>query len=257
MGFVQVERDGGVVTVTLSNPTKKNAVPADAWPDLADVLREVAARRDDRCLVLTGAGDDFCSGADVSGVTQGDAGHPLRQMRAVGQAVEALHAVPQPAIARVAGVCVGVGLNMALCCDLVVAADDARFSEIFVRRGLSIDGGGSWSLPRVVGLLKAKELALLGDIVPAGEAERIGLVSRVVPRDELDATVTGLAARLAAGPPLALSMTKKLLDQSAQVTLAQAVEAEAQAQSVNIGTRDTAEAVAAFLERREAHFEGR
>jgi enoyl-CoA hydratase/carnithine racemase len=257
MGFVQVDRDGGVVTLTLSNPAKKNAVPADAWPEITAVLREVAARRDDRCLVLTGAGDDFCSGADVTGMSLGEDGHALRQMRTVGEAIEALHALTQPAIARVTGVCVGVGLNMALCCDLVVAADDARFSEIFVRRGLSIDGGGSWSLPRVVGLLKAKELALLGDIVSADEAERVGLVSRVVSRGELDATVADLAGRLAAGPPLALSMTKKLLDQSAQVTLAQAVEAEAQAQSVNLGSRDTAEAVAAFIERRDARFEGR
>ncbi|MFP3900881.1 MAG: enoyl-CoA hydratase/isomerase family protein [Acidimicrobiia bacterium] len=255
MGFVQVERDGGVVTVTLSNPAKKNAVPADAWPDLAAVLREVAAGNGDRCLVLTGAGDDFCSGADVTAATEPGV-HPLQQMRAVGEAIDALHALPQPAIARVAGVCVGIGLNMALCCDLVVAADDARFSEIFVRRGLSIDGGGSWSLPRVVGLLKAKELALLGDIVPAGEAERIGLVSRVVPRAELDRTVAELARRLAAGPPLALGMTKRLLDQSAQVTLAQAVEAEAQAQAINFSSRDTAEAIAAFVERREPNFEG-
>jgi len=176
-------------------------------------------------------------------------------MRRVSAGIEALHAVPQPVIARVAGVCVGVGMNMALSCDLVIASEDARFSEIFARRGLSIDGGGSWVLPRVVGLLKAKELALLADIIPAAEAERLGLVTRVVPRAELDATVAELAARLAAGPPLALSMTKRLLNQSAQITLAQAVEAEAQAQSVNFASRDTAEAMQAFLERRDPTFE--
>jgi 2-(1,2-epoxy-1,2-dihydrophenyl)acetyl-CoA isomerase len=152
---------------------------------------------------------------------------------------------------------VGVGLNLALCCDLVIASDDARFSEIFVRRGLSIDGGGSWVLPRVVGLLRAKQLALLGDIIRAAEAERLGLVTRVVPRVDLDETVAELAGRLAAGPPLALSMTKRLLDQSTQVTLAQALEAEAKAQAVNLGTRDTAEAMRAFVQRREPRFEGR
>ena len=178
-------------------------------------------------------------------------------MRSVSAAIEALHAVPQPVVARVAGVCVGVGLNLALCCDLVIASDDARFSEIFVRRGLSIDGGGSWVLPRVVGLLRAKQLALLGDIIPAAEAERLGLVTRVVPRVDLDETVAELAGRLAAGPPLALSMTKRLLDQSAQVTLAQALEAEAKAQAVNFSTRDTAEAMRAFVQRREPRFEGR
>jgi 2-(1,2-epoxy-1,2-dihydrophenyl)acetyl-CoA isomerase len=257
MGYVQVEREAGVVTVTIVNPAKKNAIPSDAWPEVGAAFREVAARSDDRCLVLTGAGDDFCSGADVSGEGAVGTDHPVRGMRSVSSAIEALHAVPQPVVARVAGVCVGVGLNMALACDIVVAADDARFSEIFARRGLSIDGGGSWVLPRIVGLQKAKELALLADIIPAAEAERIGLVTRVVPRADLDATVASLAARLAAGPPLALSATKRLLGQGPDVSLAQALEAEAQAQAVNFGTRDTAEAMRAFVEKREPTFEGR
>jgi 2-(1,2-epoxy-1,2-dihydrophenyl)acetyl-CoA isomerase len=257
MGHVQVERSRGITTVTLSNPAKKNAIPADAWPEIEAAFREAATRRDDRCVVVTGEGDDFSSGADVTGATPDEVGHPLQAMRSISAAIEALHALPQPVVARVAGVCVGIGLNLALACDLVIASDDARFSEIFVRRGLSIDGGGSWSLPRTVGLLKAKELALLGDIIPASEAERLGLVTRVVPRADLDATVAELAGRLAAGPPLALSMTKRLLDQSAQVTLSQALEAEAKAQALNFGTEDTAEAMVAFVERREPRFEGR
>jgi 2-(1,2-epoxy-1,2-dihydrophenyl)acetyl-CoA isomerase len=258
MGFVQVERAGGIVTVTLTNPAKRNAIPSAAWPELEGAFREVAARADDRCMVVTGAGDDFCSGADVSpdGGGPGGAGHPLRFMRTVGSAIDALHAVPQPVVARVAGVCVGAGLNIALACDLVVAAADARFSQIFARRGLSIDAGGSWVLPRIVGLQKAKELALLADVLGADQAERLGLVTRVVPRDDLDATVDDLARRLAAGPPLALSSTKRLLDQSFGVSLAEALEAEAQAQAVNLGTRDVAEAMRAFLEKREATFEG-
>jgi enoyl-CoA hydratase/carnithine racemase len=256
MGHVQVERSQGIVTVTLSNPGKRNAIPVGAWPEIEAAFREVARRRDDRCVVLTGEGDDFSSGADVTGAAANDIGHPLWLMRSISAAIDALHALPQPVIARVAGVCVGVGLNMALACDIVVGSDDARFSEIFVRRGLSIDGGGSWSLPRTVGLLKAKELSLLGDIITAAEAERIGLVSRVVPRSDLDATVTELAMRLAGGPPLALSMTKRLLDNSDQLTLAQALEAEAQAQIVNFGTQDTAEAMAAFAEGREPRFRG-
>lgn len=258
MGHVQVERAGGIVTVTLSNPGKKNAIPSSAWPDLEAVFREVATRQDDRCVVLTGAGDDFSSGADVS--PEGSARverHALVFMRTVSAAVEALHAVPQPVVARVAGVCVGAALNMALGCDIVIAASDARFSEIFARRGLSIDGGGSWVLPRIVGLQKAKELALLAEVIPAAEAERLGLVTRVVAPGDLDATVDDIARRLAAGPPLALSSTKRLLDQSFEVSLAQALEAEAQAQSVNTASRDTAEAMLAFMERREPTFEGR
>jgi enoyl-CoA hydratase/carnithine racemase len=256
MGHVQVERSQGVVTVTLSNPAKRNAIPVGAWPEIETAFREVARRRDDRCVVLTGEGDDFSSGADVTGAAADDIGHPLWVMRSISGAIDALHALPQPVIARVAGVCVGVGLNMALACDIVVASDDSRFSEIFVRRGLSIDGGGSWSLPRAVGLLKAKELALLGDIITAAEAERIGLVSRVVPRRDLDGTVAELATRLADGPPLAQSLTKRLLDNSAQLTLPQALEAEAQAQIVNFGTKDTAEAMLAFVEGREPRFGG-
>lgn len=262
MGHVQLERDdeGVVATVTFTNPGKKNAIPASAWPEIEAAFREVAADSQVRCLVVTGAGDDFCSGADLSGEGGGGGGshrHQLQQMRAISAAIEALHSVPQPVVARVAGVCVGVGMNIALGCDLVIAADDARFSEIFARRGLSIDGGGSWVLPRIIGLQRAKELALLGDIIGAAEAERLGLVTRVVPRADLDGTVVELAGRLAAGPPLALSMTKRLLNQSAQVTLPQALEAEAQAQTVNFGSRDTAEAMVAFIERREPRFEGR
>jgi enoyl-CoA hydratase/carnithine racemase len=256
MGHVQVERSQCIVTVTLSNPAKRNAIPVAAWPEIEGAFREVGRRRDDRCVVLTGDGDDFSSGADVAGGASDDVGHPLRTMRAISGAIEALHGLPQPVVARVSGVCVGIGLNMALACDIVVASDDARFSEIFARRGLSLDGGGSWSLPRIVGLLRAKELALLGDIITAAEAERVGLVTRMVPRADLDATVADLATRLAAGPPLALSMTKRLLDNSAQLTLAQALEAEAQAQVVNFGTKDTAEALRAFVERREPRFEG-
>jgi enoyl-CoA hydratase/carnithine racemase len=262
MPYVELARDdaGTVATLTFTNPGKKNAIPAVAWPVAEAALREVAADRTVRCLVVTGAGDDFCSGADVSGSGEGPAGprpHQLQAMRAISAAIEALHAVPQPVVARVAGVCVGVGMNIALACDLVIAADDARFSEIFARRGLSIDGGGSWVLPRIVGIQKAKELALLAEIIDAAEAERLGLVTRVVPRAELDAGVADVVGRLVAGPPLALSMTKRLLNQSAQVTLPQALEGEAQAQTVNFNTRDTAEAMAAFVERRTPHFEGR
>src|SRR5262245_1703756 len=259
MGHVQLDRDddGAIATVTFTNPGKKNAIPGASWPDIEAAFRDVAADARVRCVVVTGDGDDFCSGADVSGTGEGGGhAHQLQQMRAISAAIEALHSVPQPMVARVTGVCVGVGLNMALGCDLLIAADDARFSEIFARRGLSIDGGGSWVLPRIVGLQRAKELALLADIVDATEAERLGLVTRVVPRAELDSTVADVAGRLAAGPPLALSMTKRLLNQSAQVTLPQALEAEAQAQTVNFGSADTREAMVAFFERREPRFEG-
>jgi 2-(1,2-epoxy-1,2-dihydrophenyl)acetyl-CoA isomerase len=178
-------------------------------------------------------------------------------MRHVGDVCAALHALPQPVIAKVVGVAAGAGLNLALGCDLIVASDDARFSEIFARRGLSVDFGGSWVLPRLVGLHKAKELVLFADIISARDAHDIGIVNRVVPAGEIDKFVDEWAARLAAGPPLALSMSKRLLDQSSSVSLAQALEAEALAQNVNFQSKDTAEAMIAFVQKREPRFEGR
>ena len=142
-------------------------------------------------------------------------------------------------------------------CDLIAAASTARLSEIFARRGLSLDVGGSWLLPRLVGMHRAKELALLAEIIPAAEAERIGLVNRVTSDHELDAVVDDWAGRLAAGPPLALAMSKRLLNQAFAGGLAEALEAEGMAQAVNTSTDDTKEALRAFFQKREPKFSGR
>jgi 2-(1,2-epoxy-1,2-dihydrophenyl)acetyl-CoA isomerase len=165
--------------------------------------------------------------------------------------------LPQPTVAKVRGVAVGAGCNLALVCDLVVASENARFSEIFARRGLSLDFGGSWILPRRVGLHRAKELALLAEIISAADAYEMGLVNRVLADDELDAFVDDWAARLAAGPPIALAMSKRLLNNSLQVTLEEALDDEGLSQTVNFSTRDTAEAMAAFVAKRDPSFEGR
>ena len=165
--------------------------------------------------------------------------------------------IPKPVIAKVNGVAVGAGLNLALGCDLIVASEQARFSEIFARRGLTVDFGGSWLLPRMIGVHRAKELAFFADILSAKEAADMGLVNRVVPAGELDAFVTDWANRLAAGPPLALAMTKRLLSNSFSMTMDEALEAEGMAQSVNAGTEDAPEAIRAFLEKREPKFKGR
>ncbi|MEO1059597.1 MAG: enoyl-CoA hydratase-related protein, partial [Actinomycetota bacterium] len=154
-------------------------------------------------------------------------------------------------------VAVGAGLNLALMCDLVVADDTARFSEIFARRGLSLDFGGSWILPRRIGLHRAKELALFADIIDAARADQIGLVNRVVPAAELDEFVADWATRLAAGPPIAMAMSKKLLDESFDSTLEEALTAEGLSQTVNFSTEDTAEAIRAFLDKRDPKFVGR
>jgi enoyl-CoA hydratase/carnithine racemase len=256
-----VERSAGVVTMTLNRPDKKNAVNRRMWRELVQVFDEVADTPDDRVLVITGAGDGFCSGADLTDTgnadeLQGGVGASLRQMRVVGRAALRLHELPKPTIAAVNGVAAGAGCNLALGCDLIVASDRARFTEIFSTRGLSVDFGGSWVLPRLVGLHKAKELVFLGDIIDAAAAERIGIVNRVVAHDDLDKTVAELAARLAAAPPIQLSVSKRLLNQSFSVSMADALEFEDVSQAMNFSSKDTAEAMLAFIQKRDPNFTG-
>jgi len=193
-----VERKDGVVTVTMNRPKKKNAIDHTMFCELLEIFNEVTESVDDRVLVLTGAEGNFCAGADLSA---GDAPerHGLASMQFYGSVGIALHQVPKPTIAKIRGVAVGAGLNLGLGCDLIAAAEDARLSEIFARRGLSLDVGGSWLLPRLIGLHRAKEFALLADIVSARDAERMGLLNRVVPDAELDEVVDDWAKRLAAG----------------------------------------------------------
>lgn len=263
METIIVERGAGdrqgIVTITLNRPQIKNAINGPMWDELLETFREIASRDDDRCVVITGAGGAFCSGADLSGRGSGEQRprHQWHTMRHVGDVCMALQRLPQPVIAKVPGIAAGAGCNLALGCDLIVASDEARFSEIFAKRGLSVDFGGTWLLPRLVGLHKAKELAFFADIISAKEAEALGLVNRVVPAANLDAFVDDWARRLAGGPPIALAQTKRMLTNSFEVTLEQALEDEGWAQTVNFGTSDTPEAIAAFLEKREPRFQGR
>jgi 2-(1,2-epoxy-1,2-dihydrophenyl)acetyl-CoA isomerase len=251
-----VDREDGIVTVTLNRPEKKNAANGVMWNELLECFRELGGDDQVRVIVLTGAGGAFCSGADVSGMGGRDT-HGLANMRHISDVAMALYRLPQPTIAKVRGVATGAGMNMALLCDLIVASDNARFSEIFARRGLTIDFGGSWALPRRIGMHRAKELTLLTDIIDAAEADRIGLVNRVVPDGELDKFVDEWAARLAAGPPIALTQSKRLLNNAVGATLEQALDEEGAAQTINMSTKDTAEAVSAFLEKRDPTFQGR
>lgn len=248
----------GVVTVTLNRPQKKNAVNSVMWDELLDAFSSIGRRSDVRVVVVTGAGGEFCSGADLTGGgVSGEETHQLASMRHVGNVCLALARLPQPTIAKVRGVAVGAGCNMAFACDLVVAAETARFSQIFAKRSLSVDFGGTWLLPRRVGLHKAKELAFFADILSAAEADRMGLLNRVVPDGELDAFVDDWVARLLLAPPIAIAQTKRMLNNGLTATLEQALEDEGAAQTVNFSTRDVIEAMSAFVEKREPRFEGR
>lgn len=251
---LKVDRHDGIVTVTMSRPEKKNAADETMWCELSETFMAVRRNGQDRVLVLTGAGGDFCSGADLAGMRE-DA---LRYMTDAGEAARALHALTIPTIAKVDGVAVGAGWNLALGCDLVIATDRARFSQIFVRRALSVDMGGSWLLPRLVGIQKAKEIAFFGDMYSAAQAAELGLVTRIVSPDELDEVVAGMACRLADGPAQALSLTKQLLDASAEGGgMEAALQREAHAQANNITGVDAKEAKAAFLDKREPVFRPR
>ncbi|MBW3537533.1 MAG: enoyl-CoA hydratase [Actinobacteria bacterium] len=253
---ILIERAGGVATITLNRPERKNAVTGEMWSALRDLFVDIGRRSEDRVVVVTGAGGAFCSGADLAAIDD-ISGGGLARMRVISSAAQALHDLPKPTIAKVPGIAAGAGANLALGCDLIVASDDARFSEIFSARGLSLDFGGSWLLPRLVGLHKAKELAFFADIISAKEAQELGLVNRVVPAGQLDGFVNEWAQRLSAGPPLALAMTKRMLNDSSTSTLAQALAAEGLSQVVNFGTEDLGEAMRAFVEKRAPEFRGR
>ena len=244
--------DGGVRTLTLNRPHRRNAIDAQLWEELADAL--CAAARDDlRALVITGAGGAFCSGADVG---TGETIHPRHKLRRLSEVALALHELAVPTIAKVTGVAVGAGWNLALGCDLVVATPESRFCQIFAKRGLSVDLGGSWLLPKLVGLQQAKRLVLLADMIDAAEAHSMGLVTWVKNADEIDDFVAELARRLAQGPAFALAQSKALLNDGANTTLRDALANEARAQPGNFATADSAEAYAAFAEKREPVFTG-
>lgn len=255
---VRVERDGYVATVTIDRPGTRNACTFPMWLQIRDVFQELTAS-DARVIVLTGANGDFCSGADVSGPKNAELfqGPDITAMRLVSQSVLAVNSCPIPVIAKVDGVAVGAGLGLALAGDLLYCSDRARFGAIFAKVGMSLDFGSSWLLQRRVGLIQAKEMVFTTDMVKGPDAVDKGLANAVHPADDLDAAVDEIAARIAAGPPIALSLSKKMLDDASTGSLAQALEREAMAQSLNLKTHDTKEALFAFREKRPPKFEGR
>jgi enoyl-CoA hydratase/carnithine racemase len=245
---------GGVRTLTLNRPDRKNAINGQLWVELADALRAAARDTQLRALVVTGAGGAFCSGADIS--TPEDI-HPKDKLRRLTEVALALHELTVPTIAKVSGVAMGAGWNLALGCDFVIATPESQFCQIFSKRGLSVDLGGSWLLPKLVGLQQAKRLVLLAETIDAAEAQSLGLVTWVKAAAEIDAFVADLAGRLAAGPPVALAQSKMLLNDGADATMRQALANEARAQQGNFATADSAEAYEAFAQKRQPEFTGR
>lgn len=254
--------DNGVSRLTLNRPQAMNAITPDLRERLIQKFLEASADPAVRAVVLTGAGRRaFCAGADLRGgpaAADRVAGDVARTIRSGAQRlIAAVLDCEKPVVAAVNGTAAGLGAHLALACDLVLAADTAKLIEVFVRRGLVPDGGGAYLLPRLIGPHRAKELLLLGDDLPAAAAERLGLVNRVVPADELDAAADTLARRLASGPTRALALTKQLVNASLDSDRATAFAAEAAAQEQNMTTADAQEGLHAFLERRPPDFRGR
>ncbi len=246
--------DAGVLTLTINRPARRNALDEATITALARRLAEAGEDRSVRAVVLAGAGGAFSAGADLKEAATAPPEGDLIE-RAYHPAVRAMRRMPKPVVAAVDGVAAGFGCSLVLAADVRLASSRARFSLVFVRVGLTLDGGASFFLPRLVGL-RAYELAMTGDLVPADEAYRLGLVNHVYPEAEFPAEVTKFARRLAAGPPLALAAIKANLNASLGPTLDAVLEDERIAQRRLFATADFQEGVAAFIGKRAAEFRG-
>jgi 2-(1,2-epoxy-1,2-dihydrophenyl)acetyl-CoA isomerase len=258
MSYETIEFEpGAVARITLNRPDRLNSFTVQMHEELRDALANLG---DARVLVLTGAGRGFCAGQDLN-----DRAVAPGQAVDLGETVEAywnplvrnLTSIPQPVIARVNGVAAGAGANIALACDIVVAAKSAKFIESFSAIGLIPDSGGTWHLPRLAGQARALGLALTGEPLPADKAAEWGLIWKAVEDDSLDAEVNAIANKLASLPPLGLAATKEMIRSSWQYSLDEELERQAGAMRRLGFTKDYREGVAAFLEKRQPKFTGR
>jgi len=269
------KRADGVALITLNRPDSMNAMGGQLMPMLGRYLEQCRWDREVRCVVLTGAGRAFCAGGDVKemgrrrapGEEGGDGGQPTSIIGAMDEAVAGLresqyrssymlHTMPKPSIAMVNGYAVGAGLSLALAADLRIASDQARFGTAFRNVGLSGDFGGSFFLPRLVGMGKARELYLTAEMIDAEEALRLGMVNRVVPHDQLTEETFAFAAKLAAGPTGTYARMKQNLNLAQHVDLKTLLDYEALHMRLSGMSDDSREAVRAFIEKREPKFQG-
>ena len=228
-----VDVAGGVMTLTINRPDKRNAIDGAVLDGLEAGLQQARRDGDVRVVVLRGAGGYFSAGIDLPFAIGAGREGMLPFMRRVGDVAIGLHRLPVPSISVVEGGAYGLACNLALASDLTIAAADAVLCEVFTKLNLSLDGGGAWLLPRIVGLKKAKELAFFADPIPAREAERLGLVNCVVPAAEVGARLDEWTSRLAAGPATALSLTKTMLNDAYALSFEQAIEEESRSQTIN------------------------
>lgn len=260
---VRLDVTDGVATVTLDRPEKMNALSEGIVSGIESAIEDVDGREDVRCVVLEGTGDAFCAGGDIGGMDDredGDRGGHVRAQGVVDAAtsvVQTVHECDRPTVAKVDGYCVGAGMGVALCCDIVLASTDASFGLAFRNVGLSLDYGTSYFVTQAVGPYRAKELAITGEMVSGTEAEEMGLVNHAFAPGEFDLQAEAFIETVATGPTVALQYSLRNIDRAARRTVREAIEAEGQAQSFATQTRDHAEGVTAFGEDREPEFEGR
>jgi 2-(1,2-epoxy-1,2-dihydrophenyl)acetyl-CoA isomerase len=260
--------EDGVLWITLNRPDAANAITPIQRNTMIDLLQDASADLHVRAVVIGATGTRFCTGADLRAIQPPGPARPedapdratgeVMRMIATGaqRLVGAILDCEKPVIAAVNGTAAGIGAHLALAADLVIAADTAKFIEVFVRRGIAPDGGGAWLLPRIVGLHKAKELIFFGEDLSAADALTLGIVNKVVPFDELETATSEWAAKLATGPTKAIGLSKALVNRSFESDRATAFADEAMVQELVMTTHDANEGVAAFRERRDVAFKG-
>jgi 2-(1,2-epoxy-1,2-dihydrophenyl)acetyl-CoA isomerase len=251
--------ENGVATLTLNRPNKYNAVIRDLALEMQSKIIECAENDDIRCLVITGEGKAFCSGQDLKEATDPDSGVDLRQIvnEHYNPLIKLIRKIEKPVIAAVNGVAAGAGANIALACDIVIAKESATFIQAFSNIGLIPDSGGTYMLPRLIGLQKATALMMLGEKVAAKEAEDMGMIYKAVPDDEFKETIDKIAHKLSNMPTKGLGLTKRALNRSFNNTLVTQLEVEEELQATAAQTHDYEEGVSAFLEKRKPKFKGK
>jgi 2-(1,2-epoxy-1,2-dihydrophenyl)acetyl-CoA isomerase len=255
--LVDVDETSSVATLTLNRPDALNALTVPMKEELLAAFRTLEGDDRARAVILTGAGRAFCAGQDLRERLEPDAaplGVEVRER--YNPIILAMRALPKPIVGAINGVAAGAGASLAMACDIRIASEGASFALAFGRVGLVPDSGATWFLPRLVGGTRAAELALLGDPVSAADSVRLGLVGRVVPADQLATEARSVAARLAAGAPRAMALTKRALDGSWDRDLEAALEEEANLQDMAGRTNDHAEGLAAFMDKRPPRFTG-
>lgn len=255
------EKKEKIATITLNRPDRLNALNEQMIEDLIGAIEAIEKDQDARVLVLTGAGRAFCSGGDMVDVEPKVAHFSSEAVRQYGRhwqkVILGLHRLSKPTIAMVNGVAVGGGFDIALACDMRVGSENAKFIVGYTRIGVISDLGGTWLLPRIIGMAKAAEFTFTSDPIEAKEAEKIGLLNKLVHASELETKTMELAHKIAKGPPIAIMLDKLQLYKGLEIDLETALDFEIACSSITVASQDFREALAAFSERREPRFEGR